>query len=1507
MCLNKNIKSFLGILMCGILAFLPVSCSDDSPVTGSPLLPEAPEGKVNVFLSLHKGSDYESPATRSGTAADETIMGPPWVLVFLGNDKDATFLEAVQANMTSAGELYAQLSACNSSVVLLLISNADELIQVKLGSLTTTTTLSDAVTNLLLYGDPSDSPVAGNSALAIPQATVPFTGKKIPMSAYCPLPQIITGTTVGTVGTPLRLKRIVSKLYVDASGAHASDGFILTGVSVINVPVQGALAFEYGNVNETLPITAQFTDYGHKSGSASRLDNPIIASSTGFAGHITAGMGSEDYPVYVYETAGGPADRSDVILAGKFDNGPVRYYRASLKNSKGEKLAFKRNYLYTLNLVRVEGGGYSTMDEAIAAPSGSSGILCNVTVVDDSHEITGNGVYYLGLTNSSYVLYTDEEQKDVTVCVIGTNAYSRPGSTVTPGVVSMSSGIAGVTLKTTSISADSTAIKLDFAKGAQGETTLDVQVGGLRREIKLKAAGMGVSGNYASGSQGLLLGDFNQIRILESTSKSGLAISPASPDRDSEVISSVTSPSVPVYFFVEEAAGPQSAKLSGLAGESVVVIENRVYNDLPAASNIYWDAAQGRLTFDDVPSYVPAARNQKQGVYFLYGSLIALQGGSSATDVRQLDAAEVNPVWKTNQSPNIPKFNPASLAPGADLENVLTHIHNPGNRIGDICRYLTQRGWAPPGKKWKMPVKVRLEAVLNSIYRTEGSWLPIGGLATDGTGEVVHGRLIKDRFYFPASGSRKEDGTFIEQPGVSGHYWSSSVISGSIGWQPASLWFQGGDAAIQATALDVALPVRCVVDNTSTDWPELATVAYYASPPGGATLTSELPANHFVEQRKPFALPSTPLTFSDPSVTHTGWGNNLGLGENTTINTSVGSFHATFSQGASLEYDSNLPAGTALVSGTVPGVYVAAGGTSIKLSTNQLVCSNPGYVHTGWSIDGVYHGLGANYVMHASGSRKAFAVWSRDCWVEYLAKAPAGAPAGVTVTGTLPSPVKVAQNSSVTLATEAQGLQVCSDPRWKHTAWTAGAFGGNTIVTNDLKIYPEWTRYYQVTYSPQPPSGTVPGYPRSEIVAPGSSVMLPVQLHSSDPLQVHQAWLVGGQEKAPGTSVIVNGDMTITAKWLLYEVSYLANAPVGTTSVTPLSALQKIAPGKMVTLSATRLVCSDPAWIHTGWSVGGVHYILGANIPVLSNMQVSAEWTKRFKIKYHLNLPSGTGHAGDMLPEDEYVMPGQNVTLAVPRLKCSNEDFFFTGWMINGQFYGLGSSYTPLPGQDTDVYAVWKYAQAMEFNVTVSNSGRGTDNATLVFTDSKEETGAFFQSRGVVAWSNTGSPVTWFDPVSTGRTWSSNWMAFASEELHTYANLRNGGGDPCRLIGYSQKYVSTQISKGELPDNRTWRLPKGREYMQYGFTPENKVGSWANGWNFNNGKFLPASGMRSVADGQLRESGVGYYWLSDYFTIIDDFGKQYMGRGSKVSSEKVIEEGVVYHSAAGFQIRCVRQ
>lgn len=95
MCLNKNIKFFFGIFMCGILVFLLVFCLDDFLVIGLFLFLEVFEGKVNVFFFFYKGSDYEFFVICLGIVVDEIIMGFFWVLVFLGNDKDVIFLEVV--------------------------------------------------------------------------------------------------------------------------------------------------------------------------------------------------------------------------------------------------------------------------------------------------------------------------------------------------------------------------------------------------------------------------------------------------------------------------------------------------------------------------------------------------------------------------------------------------------------------------------------------------------------------------------------------------------------------------------------------------------------------------------------------------------------------------------------------------------------------------------------------------------------------------------------------------------------------------------------------------------------------------------------------------------------------------------------------------------------------------------------------------------------------------------------------------------------------------------------------------------------------------------------------------------------------------------------------------------------------------------------------------------------------------------------------------------------------
>lgn len=107
-----------------------------------------------------------------------------------------------------------------------------------------------------------------------------------------------------------------------------------------------------------------------------------------------------------------------------------------------------------------------------------------------------------------------------------------------------------------------------------------------------------------------------------------------------------------------------------------------------------------------------------------------------------------------------------------------------------------------------------------------------------------------------------------------------------------------------------------------------------------------------------------------------------------------------------------------LVFGMVLGVYVVVGGMSIKFLMNQLVCSNLGYVYIGWSIDGVYYGLGVNYVMYVFGFRKVFVVWLCDCWVEYLVKVFVGVFVGVIVIGILLFFVKVVQNLLVILVME---------------------------------------------------------------------------------------------------------------------------------------------------------------------------------------------------------------------------------------------------------------------------------------------------------------------------------------------------------------------------------------------------------------------------------------------------------------------------------------------------------
>jgi hypothetical protein len=43
--------------------------------------------------------------------------------------------------------------------------------------------------------------------------------------------------------------------------------------------------------------------------------------------------------------------------------------------------------------------------------------------------------------------------------------------------------------------------------------------------------------------------------------------------------------------------------------------------------------------------------------------------------------------------------------------------------------------------------------------------------------------------------------------------------------------------------------------------------------------------------------------------------------------------------------------------------------------------------------------------------------------------------------------------------------------------------------------------------------------------------------------------------------------------------------------------------------------------------------------------------------------------------------------------------------------------------------------------------------------------------------------------------------------IHSVEGLKRGVGDVCRLVGIPLNEINAKLAAGELPDNKTWRLP----------------------------------------------------------------------------------------------------
>lgn len=235
-----------------------------------------------------------------------------------------------------------------------------------------------------------------------------------------------------------------------------------------------------------------------------------------------------------------------------------------------------------------------------------------------------------------------------------------------------------------------------------------------------------------------------------------------------------------------------------------------------AGSNIYWVVDSnypdgGYLTFDDKEV---TTHEQYQGVYFMWGSLVALSplGNSWTGGVWNGTSGQILYIPNKNAGTNggwnpavntawgyIPRLgwtnpsNPANTGsavslPFNDKQSYLIQGHNPLGNVGDICKYITDMGWAPgaeDGRKWRMPT--HLEYLdLNDYARSTNGFFPYQQSTNRfGQATYTHGyrRIAGDGTpFFPASGYRTAlfglngglDNGNGYRPGEALSYWTSS-------------------------------------------------------------------------------------------------------------------------------------------------------------------------------------------------------------------------------------------------------------------------------------------------------------------------------------------------------------------------------------------------------------------------------------------------------------------------------------------------------------------------------------------------------------------------------------------------------------------------------------------------------------------------------------------------------------------------------------------------------------
>lgn len=300
-----------------------------------------------------------------------------------------------------------------------------------------------------------------------------------------------------------------------------------------------------------------------------------------------------------------------------------------------------------------------------------------------------------------------------------------------------------------------------------------------------------------------------------------------------------------------------------------------------AGSNVYYSQEKNRLTFDDTaPDGISTPGSSFVGVLVKYGGLAAFP----VLPVGYYDRDKISFIWSSTGETALSDNNMESdIVITSNLMNSMSLDADRG--VGDLCEYMTRRGYAPKNKKWRYPESKEIDFVCRCTEVSNSEAIsPNGDFAGN---ELYH--PISRNLTFPNSFVVQPNPVFIQvrsEAAYSTFY--DSFGTGGIGYYlyySVSVFLKPRypDTTRSTTVTSNSGPgpqfafyngLRCVVDDSPGEVIPLYMLSYDLSGGEAGTITVPTPEGMIKNQHADpggFIRLSNVVLTSSAGRIHNGW------------------------------------------------------------------------------------------------------------------------------------------------------------------------------------------------------------------------------------------------------------------------------------------------------------------------------------------------------------------------------------------------------------------------------------------------------------------------------------------------------------------------------------------------------------------------------------------------------------------------------------------------------------